>query len=117
MQYYFNNNRSMREFVVISLISLSFFMSACSGGMPYQSKDKLEVVTSFYPLYEIAEQVGGRNVNVQNMVPAGSEPHDYEPTPSDIVNLNQARLIIYNGKGMEPWADRIIPDLQKSGVK
>ncbi len=77
----------------------------------------LKVITSFYPIYEIVKQVGGGNVTIQNLVPAGAEPHEYEPTPKEIVNLNQADLVVYNGMGLEPWADKIIPELQQNGSK
>jgi zinc transport system substrate-binding protein len=77
----------------------------------------LKIITSFYPIYEIVKQVGGANVTIQNLVPAGAEPHDYEPTPQEIVNLNQADLVVYNGMGLEPWADKIIPELQQNGSK
>lgn len=77
----------------------------------------LKIITSFYPIYEIVKQVGGSDVTIQNLVPAGAEPHDYEPTPQNIVNLNQADLVIYNGMGLEPWADKIIPELQQNGLK
>ena len=108
----------MRKIFIILFPILSLFISACTGAsIQPTNKDTLNVVTSFYPLYEIAKKVGAEHVNVLNMVPAGSEPHDYEPTPSDIINLNKADLILYNGGGMEPWSDRIIPDLQKNGIQ
>lgn len=104
----------MRRTTIFLLLIISLVISAC--GLPRSQTQNTKIITSFYPLYEIADKVGGNHVDVHNMVPAGSEPHDYEPTPSDIINLNQARLVIYNGAGMEPWADRIIPDLQKNGI-
>ncbi len=76
----------------------------------------LNLVSSFYPLYEIATRVGGTHVTVRNLVPAGAEPHDYDLSPEDIIALNKASLVLYNGAGLEPWADKIIPDLEKQGV-
>lgn len=98
--------------VVAILIMVSFM--ACEGPQPVSG---LRVVASFYPLYELVQKIGGDKVSVQNMVPAGSEPHDYDPTPKDIVNLNEANLVVIDGGGLEPWAERTVPDLQKSGVK
>jgi zinc transport system substrate-binding protein len=81
-----------------------------------QKSERLKIVTSFYPLYEIAKRVGGNKVEVINLVPPGSEPHDFEPTPQDMVALTKADLVLINGSGMEPWAERIIPELQKKGI-
>lgn len=78
---------------------------------------KIHIVTSFYPLAELAQQVGGEYVNVNNLVPAGAEPHDFEPLPKDILALNTADLVIINGAGFEPWVEKIIPELESKHVK
>lgn len=66
--------------------------------------DKLPVTASFYPLYFFAHEIGGDHTEVSTVVPAGVEPHDYEPTPRDIVRIGQSRLVILNGVGIEPWS-------------
>ena len=73
--------------------------------------DKMSVVASFYPMYEFARQVGGDRVTVRNLVPAGAEPHDYELTPGDVIAVNQARVLIYNGAGLEPWVQKLLPQI------
>ncbi len=77
---------------------------------------KLRIEATFYPLAEFAEQVGGDLVAVNTLVPAGSEPHDFEPTTQDIARMHQSKIYIYNGAGFEGWLNKVIPDLQKSGV-
>ncbi len=64
------------------------------------------MVASFYPLYFFASTIGGDQATVENLTPAGAEPHDYELTPKDIVRLSQSQLIIFNGN-VEPWVDKI----------
>lgn len=68
---------------------------------------KISVLTSFYPLYEFTKQVGGDHVDVSLLVPAGIEPHDWEPTIRDVQRIGQADLIIINGNGFENWIDKI----------
>ncbi len=68
---------------------------------------KLQVVTSFYPLYFFAQQIGGDRADVTNIVPAGAEPHDYEPTSQDMATMERSQLIILNGGGLEAWADNL----------
>lgn len=110
------NLLSMKKPLACSaLVSLLLF--ACSARTVPQIGGKINIVASFYPLYEIAKTVGGDLVRVTNLVPAGAEPHDYEPTPQDIIALNEAQLVLYNGAGLEPWAGKIIPELEKSGIQ
>lgn len=77
---------------------------------------KISIVATFYPLQDFAESVGGDEVTVQSIVPAGTEPHDYEPTPQDIVSAYQADVFLLNGGGIDAWAEKIRPELERRGV-
>lgn len=66
------------------------------------------VVASFYPLYEFARQVAGDRAEVVSLVPAGVEPHDWEPSPQDVARIGRAMLFVFNGAGLEPWADSLV---------
>lgn len=79
--------------------------SANGSVSPAASDDKVKVVASFYAMADFAQKVGGDHVEVTNLVPAGTEPHDWEPTPSDMAALQDADLLVYNGAGMEHWVD------------
>jgi zinc transport system substrate-binding protein len=72
---------------------------------------KVRVAASFYPMYEFARQVGGERTVIRNLTPAGAEPHDYELTPKDIIAVNGSKMLVYNGAGLEPWAQKILPQL------
>src|ERR1051326_429361 len=68
---------------------------------PAASTTKVKVAAAFYPLAHFAQQVGGDNVDVTNVTPAGEEPHDYEPTPKQIADLYDAKLLLANGSGLD----------------
>lgn len=78
---------------------------------------KVSVVATFYPLQYIAERVGGDRVVVSVIVPAGAEPHEYEPTQKDILSAYQADVFLINGAGVDAWAEKIRPELEARGVK
>lgn len=80
------------------------------------SEKKISIVATFYPLQDFAESVGGDAVRVKSIVPAGAEPHDYEPTPQDIVSAYQADVFLLNGAGIDAWAEKIRPELERRGV-
>lgn len=70
--------------------------------------EKLKIKTSFYPMYEFTHQVAGDLAEVENLVPAGVEPHDWEPSPQDMASITDADVFVYNGAGMESWADQVL---------
>ena len=69
------------------------------------------VVASFYPMYEFSRQVAGDRAEVVSLVPPGVEPHDWEPSPQKLVEVQNARLLVYNGAGFEPWVDKLLHDV------
>ncbi|GIO39587.1 hypothetical protein J41TS12_44480 [Paenibacillus antibioticophila] len=70
--------------------------------------EKLKIKTSFYPMYEFTRQVAGDLAEVENLVPAGVEPHDWEPSPQDMAAITDADVFVYNGAGMESWAEQVL---------
>ena len=57
------------------------------------------VVAPFYPLYEFASRIGGDKAEVSSLVPAGVEPHNWEPTPQDRLKVQSADMLVVNGAG------------------
>lgn len=65
----------------------------------------VQVITSFYPIYYMTKAIGGENVDVTNLIPAGVEPHDWTPKSKDLLTASNADLLLYHGAGMETWID------------
>lgn len=78
---------------------------------------KLQVTTSIYPLYFFTTQIGGIQVAVKNITPAGAEPHDYEPSTQDLATIENSKLLILNGENLESWAKKISNEVEQNGVK
>jgi zinc transport system substrate-binding protein len=72
----------------------------------------LRAISSFYPLYEWTKQVGGDRIEVVNLVPVGVEPHDFEPTPADVLRIQGADLLIHQGGGLQPALDKLVKTLK-----
>ncbi|MFA5954069.1 MAG: zinc ABC transporter substrate-binding protein [Patescibacteria group bacterium] len=76
--------------------------------------DKLKIVTSFYPLYFFTTVLAGEHADITNITPAGAEPHDYEPTASDVAKISGADLVVVNGI-VEPWLPSMRDELSANG--
>lgn len=88
-----------------------------TAGTPQTGSDasaKPKVYTTIYPLEYVAKRIGGEHIEVTNLVPAGVEPHDYEPTAKDMVALSGADIFAYNGSGLELWVEKAVTNLDKN---
>jgi len=102
------------------IVSISWFIVQNKQSLISQSaleSKKVSVVATFYPLENFAKKVGGDRIVVTSIVPAGAEPHEYEPTQKDVLSAYQADVFLVNGAGIDPWAEKIRPELEKRGVK
>jgi len=95
--------------ILFIFIVLSGVFSACAkrGEEPAQMK-KLKVITTLFPIYDMAQNIGADKAEVSLLLPPGMEAHSFEPKSGDIVKINKADVFVYTGKFMEPWADDII---------
>ncbi len=73
-------------------------------------EDSVRVVASFYPLQFVAEQVAGERAAVQNLTPAGAEPHDLELSPIDVLDLEDADLVL-TLSGFQPALDDALAEV------
>ncbi len=68
---------------------------------------RLQIVTSFYPIYFFTTQIVQNKADVHNITPAGAEPHDYEPTSRDMAKIENSDILIINGGKFEGWSENI----------
>ena len=76
-----------------------------------KAASRLNIVATFYPIFEFVKQVGGDKVDVMTIIPVGVEPHDFEPTIQQIQNAESADIGFFNGLGFESsWLNKINND-------
>jgi zinc transport system substrate-binding protein len=73
------------------------------------STDRLEIVTSFYPLQYVVERIGGEAVKVTSLTKPGAEPHELELTPRDVAAVSDAPLLVYLA-GLQSAVDTAVSD-------
>ena len=97
--------------IIIPLSSIAVYGTNSNQQFTNTDNSKLQVISSFNPLYEFSRIVGQENIDSFLLVPIGVEPHDWEPTVKDVQKMQNADLIIINGIGFENWVD----DLEETG--
>ena len=107
---------------IIKLLSLLGVVSLMATGCAKNSSttvvdsdntgaDKIKVVTTLFPQYDFANEIGKDKVDVTMLLKPGVESHSYEPSPSDIIAINKADVFLYTGDEMEPWVTKILDSL------
>jgi ABC-type Zn uptake system ZnuABC Zn-binding protein ZnuA len=98
----------MKKVYILLIICIVF--SACQPAPTAErspgSTYKVLAVESF--LADIAQNVAGKRLVVDSLIPLGMDPHTFEPTPSDLARISSCQLMIINGAGMEIWLKKII---------
>ena len=93
--------------IVIPLSSIVVYGTDSNQQFQKIESDKLQIISSFYPLHEFSQIVGQEKVDAILLVPIGVEPHDWEPTIKDVQQMQKSDLIIINGIGFENWVDSL----------
>ncbi|GAB6929841.1 metal ABC transporter substrate-binding protein [Paenibacillus sp. JCM 10914] len=112
-----SNSKRKRSLWTVSsaaVMAAVLILSGCGSKTGSLEEGKVNVITTFYPIYEFAKEIGGDEVNVLNLLPTGVEPHDWTPRSQDIVNTSKAQLFLYNGAGLEGWVPGFLKGLDKS---
>lgn len=114
----------MKKFLMVAATAL-LLLNACSNTETetgdeteenQETEEKLTVMTSIFPLEDWTKKIGGDFVEVTNIVPIGADAHTYEPTPNEMVAVAEADAFIYNGAGIEAFADRIVEAVANEGI-
>jgi zinc transport system substrate-binding protein len=99
-----------RSLTLVALAAAVPLLAGCGSTSSGGDSGVRRVVAAFYPLAFAAEQVGRSSVDVENLTPAGAEPHDLELTPGDIRDVERARLVLYLGDGFMPALEQALHD-------
>jgi zinc transport system substrate-binding protein len=103
-----NMNGKLKRVIALAAIFIVGASTLTGCAKIEYNNDKLTIITTLFPQYDFVKQIGGDKVEVILITKPGVETHAYEPTPTDIIKINNADLFIYTGEYMEPWAQTVI---------
>jgi zinc transport system substrate-binding protein len=102
-----NNDSESASIVKPNSPSAGYIDSGSNNEATRSNDYPLKVFTSFYPVYDFVKKIGKDKVDVSIIVPNGMEPHDFEPTAKQIIDLQKADAIFVNGMGFESWINKL----------
>ncbi|WP_346869331.1 metal ABC transporter solute-binding protein, Zn/Mn family [Clostridium sp. UBA5119] len=101
----------MKKLKVLGALTLIVVMlTACSNRESKNNEEKdntINIVTSFYGIEALTEEIGGDKVSIESVIPEAMEPHDFDIKAKDMKAIEEADIFIYNGAGMESWIEDV----------
>jgi len=110
-------------------LTILFLLSACgqpsnsqSGGSQSGSaqseaqEHKISIVSTIFPGYDFARAVAGEHADLTMLLPPGAESHSYDPTPSDIITIQNCAVFLYTGGESDTWVDSVLESMDTSNM-
>jgi zinc transport system substrate-binding protein len=106
----------MKRIVLFILVLLSLTMGLSARGQRDTKKGegKLQVVTTNFPSYDFVREIAGDKVSLTMLLPPGAESHSFEPTPRDIITIQNCDVFIYGGGESDTWVEGILESMDTS---
>jgi zinc transport system substrate-binding protein len=112
----------MKKYIAIALAAL--LAGTALAGCAAKSKpadngstDKLSVVATIFAPYDFARQVAGDGADITMLLPPASESHSFEPTPQDIITIQNADVFLYVGGESDDWVNKVLDSMDTSKMK
>ena len=120
--------RRVRDFLLAGSLILGMVLNGCGmsgqqteqNGGKEQNKvgnEKISVVATIFPQYDFVRQIAGDDVELKMLLKPGEETHSYEPTPQDIIAIQNSNLFIYVGGENDAWVEDILESMPDNGRK
>ena len=108
-----------RVTALLMIFVLTAFLTGCAGIRSNNDADngKLKVITTIFAGYDFVRQIAGDNVDLSMLLKPGAEAHSYEPTPRDIIEIQNCDIFIYVGGENDAWIDNILDSIDSGKMR
>jgi zinc transport system substrate-binding protein len=109
----------MKRFVVFVCVLVSLAAALSAGGRKDTGKveGKISVVATIFPPYDFVREIAGDRVSISMLLPPGAESHSFEPTPQDIIKVQNCDVFIYVGGESDAWVETILESMDTSRME
>ncbi|MDR1626666.1 MAG: metal ABC transporter substrate-binding protein [Spirochaetia bacterium] len=108
-------------FNLLVVFGIVLFAAGCSrkdnAAQPQGAENKITVSATIFPPYDFVRAIAGDRVNLSMLLPPGAESHSFEPSPQDIITMQNSRLFVYAGGESDEWVDRILESMDTANMK
>lgn len=100
----------MNKLRVVILVLLAWILSSCAGQASPNAdgSNSPDVLTTTTILADVTRNIAGNRLVVEALLPIGSDPHSYQPTPQDIARLSESKVLIVNGADYEHFLEAVL---------
>jgi zinc transport system substrate-binding protein len=109
-----------RVILILMTLAVLFGVIACKQNKSAVTRNmggKIDVTVTNFPPYDFVRQIAGDRVNLTMLLPPGSESHSFEPSPKDIITIQNSNIFIYAGGESDDWIDRILESMNTDNMK
>jgi zinc transport system substrate-binding protein len=102
------NNMPSKKIFIYLLLTLLLIFSCQNSRETGKPDNKLRIIATIFPVYDMARNIGGDKVKVSMLLPPSTDAHNFELKPDDIIRISRADLFLYVNMEMEHWAYKVI---------
>jgi zinc transport system substrate-binding protein len=104
---------------ILLIFSFIFFICACAdnNAQTGAADGKINVISVNFPGYDFAREIAGDNINLTLLLQPGAESHSFEPSPQDIIKIQNADIFIYVGGESDSWVKEILSSVKNKNLK
>ncbi len=110
--------KSLSFLIFILIIGVIFIYPFYNPSYEKNQYNGVRVAVTIFPVFDLVKKIGGKKVFVKQIIPFGKEPHSFEPTPKEIIDISNSELFIFTGLGIDYWAKNIgsIPENKRMNL-
>lgn len=105
------------SFVFVICFSIGILGSCAKDDNMAKGKKGLSIVSTIFAPYDFIREIAGENAEVTMLLPPGSESHSYEPTPKDIIKIQNCDVFVYVGGDSDAWVSEVLKSMDTSKMK
>jgi zinc transport system substrate-binding protein len=108
---------------ILLIITFAIILSGITGcrqnknAATRNADGKINVTVTIFPPYDFVRQIAGDRVNLSMLLPPGAESHSFEPSPRDIITIQNSDIFIYGGGDSDAWIDRILQSMKTDNMR
>ena len=106
----------MKKLTALLLALLLLFSLCACANQDSTDSGKIKIVATIFPQYDFARAIAGDLADITMLLAPGEETHTYDPSPADIITIQNADIFIYGGGESDTWMNGVLDSIDTSGM-